>query len=158
MRSSLQHPPRGFTALELIFSIALMAMLFALTLMPFRAYREAQTLNSAALEIASLLADARSASIASKESSQYGVHFEPARVVYFKGASFAEPSSYNKELVLSSLITIASTTLSGGGDDIVFDQLTGATSNAGTVIIRAASDASKQKTITVTATGAISND
>ena len=158
MTSSPLYRSRGFTALELIFSIALLAVLFALALAPFRAFREAQTLNAAALEIASLLADARSASIASRESSQYGVHFEPARVVYFKGASFAEPSSYNKELLLSSLIAVASTTLAGGVDDIVFDQLTGATSNAGTVVIQATGNPSRQKTITVTATGAISHD
>lgn len=152
------YPGAGFTALELLIVIAVMLLLFALATVPFASFREAQVLNAAASELTALLSEARSAAVASKESSEYGVHFESMRGVYFKGTSFSEPSSYNKEMVLDRAIEISAVSLAGGGSDVVFEMLTGETAQYGTVTLRSKANASKQKIITVGRTGAASHD
>lgn len=150
---------RGFTMLELLMVFAISFVLFAAVSVPFSSYRESQVLNASAEEIASLLNEARASSIASRESSQYGVHFEATRAVLFKGATWSgAPASYNKEFLFDGIVTIASTTLSGGGSDIVFEPLTGETLNYGTVTLQSKRDASKQKTVTVLLTGATSRN
>jgi Tfp pilus assembly protein FimT len=149
---------RGFTALELILVLAVVFLLFAAVAVPFSSYRESQVLNASAEEITSLLNEARASSIASRESSQYGVHFEAARAVFFKGTAWSEPSSYNKEFMIDAAISIASTTLNGGGADIVFEGLTGETASFGTITLQSKRTPSKQKTVTVLQTGAASHD
>lgn len=150
---------KGFTMLELLIVLAVVFTLFAAVTVPFSSYRETQALNAAAEEIASLLNEARASSVASRESSQYGVHFEAARAVLFKGTTWsAAPAAYNKEFILDSALTIASTTLADGGNDIVFEPLTGETLQYGTVTLRSKRDASKQKTVTILRTGVTSRD
>ncbi|MEK7558366.1 MAG: prepilin-type N-terminal cleavage/methylation domain-containing protein [Patescibacteria group bacterium] len=144
---------RGVTAVELLLVLSVLAIIFTIAISPFSSFRDTQSLNSAAIQIVSLLNEARSATVASKESSQYGVHFEIGRAVYFKGTMFSEPSSYNKEIILDASIEVSVITLEGGGNDVVFEQLTGETSNYGSITLEAKGSAGRQKKITVFRTG-----
>lgn len=144
---------RGITALELLVVFAVLAIIFTVVLKPFSAFRNVQAINSASIQVVSLLNEARSSTVASKESSQYGVHIESGRVVYFKGASFSEPSSYNKEIKIDSSVKISGISLAGGGSDVVFQQLTGDTLNYGTISIEANSNSALKRIITITSTG-----
>ncbi|MEK7581808.1 MAG: prepilin-type N-terminal cleavage/methylation domain-containing protein [Patescibacteria group bacterium] len=147
---------RGVTAVELLIVLAILAIIFTIAISPFSSFRNVQSLNSASIQIVSLLNEARSATISSKESSQYGVHFETGRAVYFKGTTFSEPSSYNKEIILDGSIKISAINLQGSGSDVVFQQLTGETLYYGSIILEAKGDTNRQKRITVFETG-ISN-
>ncbi|MDP3958181.1 MAG: prepilin-type N-terminal cleavage/methylation domain-containing protein [bacterium] len=149
---------RGFTALELLIGLAVVLLLFALATVPFSSFREAQVLNAAASELTALLAEARSAAVASRDSSEYGVHFEESRTVYFKGTSFVEPSAFNKEMALDRAIEISSIALQGGGNDVVFEMLTGETNDYGAVTLRSKGNTARTKTITVARTGVASHD
>lgn len=139
--------------MEILLVLALLVLVFTAVVRPLASFRDIQALNSASIQIVSLLNDARIAAIASKESSVYGVHFESGRAVYFKGISFIEPSSYNKEIKLDGSIFISLITLEGGAVDAVFEQLTGETSSYGTVTLSAKSDSSLEKVITISQTG-----
>src|SRR5258708_2686684 len=140
---------KGLTAIELLLAVIILSIIFMVILGPFARFRDAQAVNSAVEQVNSLLNQARSATLSGKESSQYGVHLEAGRAVYFKGATFAEPSSYNKEITLDSIVNISSINLAGGGSDVVFDQLTGETPEYGSFVIRSKASTT-QKTVTVT--------
>ena len=132
---SLSSNRLGFTAVEILLVLAVLAIVFTVVMRPLSSFRDVQSLNSAALQVVSLLNEARTASIASKEPS------------------FSEPSSYNKEIRLDGSITISLIALQGGAVDAVFLQLTGETSSYGTITLSAKSDSSRQKVITISQTG-----
>lgn len=147
---------RGLTSIELLIVIAVLVLVTTAIYGPLRTFRDAEVVNSAVEQTISLLNEAKSASVSSKELSQYGVHFEAYRAVLFKGASFAEPSSYNKELRFDAALT-ASTSLSGGASDIVFAIYNGEPSAWGSVTV-STKDGSKQSIISISRTGVISRN
>jgi len=149
---------RGITLVEILIVISILAFLAAAASVPFSSFRAAQALNSSAADLVSLLKDARSAAVSSKDSSQYGVHFETARAVYFKGSVWSEPSSTNREISLDSTVSASLISLAGGGSDVIFEQLTGETSQYGTIEVSLKSNPSKKKTITILRTGVVSHN
>ncbi|MEK7069530.1 MAG: hypothetical protein AAB962_00560, partial [Patescibacteria group bacterium] len=78
---------------------------------------------------------------------------EAGRVVLFKGDIFTEPNSSNTETPLPHLVEIGNISLNGGGSNIVFQKLTGKTSNHGSLRVRLNSDNNKYKTISVKPAG-----
>lgn len=147
---------KGITALELLMVVAIMAILAAIVVSPFAQFRNSKVLDTAGENALSILTKARGNTLSSKNSYQYGVHFESSQVVLFRGATYS-PSDVNNEIVvLDSALEISSISLTGAGSDVLFDRLTGKTSQDGTIIIRIKSDISKTRTITVNATGVVS--
>jgi len=147
---------RGATFIELMIAVAIIVILSAIVANPLAKYRKDQLQKTAVEDVTALLNEARSRTLLSDGSSQYGVHVESSRVVLFKGASFSEPSSNNTQITLNSALSIASINFIGNGADVVFDRLTGATSESGSFRLGLASDSSTQKVITITKTGIVS--
>ncbi len=115
----------------------------------FSPLRNNQELTNTVQETINLLNSARSKTLSSEGSSQYGVHFESSRIILFKGASFSESSPDNNVVALSSLVEISVINLNGGGNNLVFQRLTGKTNNYGTITLRIKSDVSKTKIIDI---------
>lgn len=149
-------PKQGFTVLELLMSIAIMAILAAVIITPFAKFRNSKVLDTGAENALSLLSKARGNTLSSKNAYQYGVHFESSQLVLFRGATYSSSDANNETTLLDGALEIPTITLTGGGSEVLFDRLTGKTSNDGTVIIRVKSDTSKTKTITINATGVAS--
>jgi len=149
---------QGVTALELLMVVAIMAILAAIVISPFAQFRNSKVLDTAGENALSILARARGNTLSSKNSYQYGVHFESAQMVLFRGAIYNSLDANNEAVALDGALEIYPTppSLTGGGSDVIFDRLTGKTSQDGTVVIRVKSDTSKTRTITVNATGVVS--
>jgi Tfp pilus assembly protein FimT len=147
---------KGFSAVELLIIIAAILILTLIITGAFSKFRDTQALNGAVEEVVALINEARSKTLSSANFSQHGAHFETNRVVLFQGAIFSPSDSNNKELKFPDFVEIFSITLNGGGADMVFQKLTGKTSQYGTIILRAKKDTAKTKTITVESTGIIS--
>ena len=143
----------GVTALELLIILAILIILSAVILMPFGEFRDTNVLDAAADDIVSLLSEARRDTLLSRGASQYGVHFETNRMVYFKGTSFTEPDANNKEVAFDSRVRLSDISLAGSGADVVFERLTGKTANGGTVTLEITNDSSRQIVITIEPTG-----
>lgn len=148
---------KGITALELLMVVAIMAVLAAIVVSPFAQFRNSKVLDTAGENALSILTKARGNTLSSKNSYQYGVHFESSQMVLFRGATY-NPSDTNNEIVaLDNALEISSINLAGGtSDDVIFDRLTGKTSQDGEIVIRVKSDTSKTRTITINATGVAS--
>lgn len=149
---------RGISVIEILIVIAVIGILVAIVVPNLTRFRNEQALKNTSADIISLLNEARSNTISSVNSSQYGVYFESGRAVLFVGSTFTEPNSTNKELSFSSAVTIQSSggiSLNGGGSTVVFSRISGDTSNYGTITIQLVSDSSRQKIITIGQTGLV---
>src|SRR3989338_95743 len=76
----------GFTLAEILVVVAGFAFFTAITSSAFFFFYRGALLNEAVRQTFSLLQEARSNALSSKDFSQYGVHFEEQKVVLFKGA------------------------------------------------------------------------
>lgn len=141
--------------MEIIISLTIFLILAIIVVSSFSSFRNNQELTNAVQETINLLNLARSKTLSSEGSSQYGVHFESSRIVLFKGVSFSESNPDNNVAVFSSLIEISAINLNGGGNNLVFQRLTGKTDNYGTITLRIKSDVSKTKIIDIKNTGIV---
>jgi prepilin-type N-terminal cleavage/methylation domain-containing protein len=146
---------KGFTILEIIISLTIFLILAIIVVSSFSSFRNNQELTNAVQETINLLNLARSKTLSSEGSSQYGVHFESSRIVLFKGVSFSESNPDNNVAVFSSLIEISAINLNGEGNNLVFQRLTGKTDNYGTITLGIKSDVSKTKIIDIKNTGIV---
>ena len=95
-------------------------------------FKETQELNQSIEEALGFLKEARVKTLASEEAQQYGVHFEEGRFILFGGASY-NPASTTSSFFMPSSIRISNINLAGGGSDVVFERLTGKTTQPGVI-------------------------
>ena len=143
----------GFTLLEIVIALSILFILISIVVSPFSSFRNRSLLNIEVENITTLINDARSKTLSSFQDSEYGIHFETNRVVFFKGTSFTEPEADNVEIVFNSAISISDISLTGGGNDIIFNRLTGKTDEDGTITVSLTSDSSTNNVIHIYATG-----
>jgi Tfp pilus assembly protein FimT len=146
---------KGFSVIEILFVLAIMIILAAIVLPSFKKMRENQVLKSTTSEVISVIDKARSQSVSSIDSSEYGVHFQTDKVVLFKGITYSSSDASNENIILTTPATISVISLTGGAVDVYFDRLSGAPSKSGTITI---SVSSLSKTITISATGTASTN
>lgn len=145
----------GITLIEILVVIAISAILSVGSMAAYSNYNKKKSFELSIQNVGSLIEEARFITLASKDSSVYGVHFESGRAVLFKGATFSEPSSDNKEYTLPNIVEISVIDLNGGGNNVVFDRLTGETSQYGTTTISLVNDVTTTSDIVVRQTGIV---
>ena len=151
----IKNKKLGFSLVEMIVSIAIGAILVATVVVSFSSFRNNKIVDISADQILSVINEARVKAVSSEDYSRFGVRLEAGRVVFFKGDIFTEPNSSNIETPLSLLVEISDISLNGGGADIVFQKLTGKTSNYGSLRVRLKSDNNKYKIISVKPTSIV---
>lgn len=149
---------KGFSFIEIVITLAVLGIILILTMTGFSSFYKDQILNGAINQTISLANEARSKTMSSKGASQYGIHVEPSRIVFFKGTEFVESSADNKEFILPASVEIFNISLNSGGSDLVFQRLTGETDNYGTISFRLNGGASKTKIITIESSGIVNID
>ena len=148
----------GFTLFEVILVIAIIGIISSITFLSFSNFHSGQALPNTVDEVTALFDEARSSTLAGKGGIQYGVHLQSDRAILFAGTTYSSTSTSNKIILTDSLITIASTTLQGGGSDVLFNRLTGETGQYGTFIVKNTSTSVGQKTVTISKTGSVSSN
>lgn len=146
----------AFSVVEIIIIIAVGLILFTVTTSAFNGMRNRQALNATVEEISSVIQNSQAKTLASKKSQNYGVRFETNRLVAFEGSTFTEPNATNKYTEFSNLAEISVISLNGGGQNMVFERLTGETNQYGTITVRMKNNTSDSKTITIEKTGSVS--
>ena len=145
----------GLTLIEVLIVIAISAFLTIGSLAVYSNFNKGKAFDAGIQGVVNLLKDAKSSTLASKDATVYGVHFETSRAVFFKGSTFSEPDPFNRVYTMPADIELSSIVINGGGSDIVFDRLTGETEQFGTTTISRISDPSVTKDIVIGATGVV---
>lgn len=147
---------KGITTFELLIVFAILGVILAITIPQFSKIRELQVVKSAVQEVLSSVDRARSDSLSSLDSSEYGVHLESDKIIIFKGIVFSEGAADNEIISITSPATISNVTLGGvsaSSGDFYFNRLSGSPSATGTITI---SSPNYSKIITILATGVAS--
>ncbi len=144
---------RGFTLLEVIIVIVILAIISGILLQSFQTFNRSQALSRDAENIIAQLELARSNTLAAKNGSQYGVHVTSTSTTLFAGATYVSNAATNQVFVLNNANT-ASYSLTGGGADILFNRLIGDTDQNGTITLTSTATG-RTLTVTIYKTGLI---
>ncbi|MEK7107809.1 MAG: prepilin-type N-terminal cleavage/methylation domain-containing protein [Patescibacteria group bacterium] len=146
---------KGATLVEMLVVLAIAAVLFVLVYEVFVNYNRGQALEKSAAAVVAVLSEARGKTLAGRGAAQYGVHFAADSVTFFTGAVYNSSDPNNKIEHLNSLAEIGGINLNGGGNDTIFNKLTGATSQYGTIVVRNKNNPAQIMTVTIYQTGLI---
>lgn len=144
----------GFTLLEISISIAILALIGALSLVSFTNSRNVRDLTTSGQNALSILRLAQSKALAGEDNSTWGVHLETAQFVLFRGTTYAG-ATYTKPYVLPSSVEIVNINLAGGGQDIVLKRINGGTDQTGNFDVRVKNSTTKLFSITVDGSGKV---
>lgn len=146
------------TIIEVLVVVAVLGIIFSIVIPQFSKMRENQVLKSGVVDVLSSINKARSQTLASLSSSEYGVHFQTDKVIIFKGTAFSDSDMSNETINLTAPANISNVTINGASGvsgNIYFNRLSGTSSNTGINTITI-STTSYSKIITIWATGATS--
>ena len=149
---------KGFTILEILVAISILALAVTIVAFSFSKLNSSQALDKSATLVTSILDEARSLTLSSKGDSQYGVYLEASQVVLFTGDTYSPSDITNVVTNLNPLVELRDITLSGGGTSVVFKRLTGNTAETGTVEIFLKASTTIFRTITISGTGIVELD
>ena len=149
---------KGITIIEVLIVIFVICLLIAITLPQFSKIRENQVFKGAVQDTISAIEKAKSKTMASVDSSEYGVQFESDQVIIFKGTTFSAGDPDNEIISIISPASITNVTLggvSGASGNLYFNRLSGTPSKTGTITITAGSNS---KLVTIGAAGSVSSN
>ena len=144
----------GFTIIELLVVVATSAVLLAISAGVFLTINKRGDVDSEARKLKSVLNLARNQTVASEGSQSFGVHIDDSlnEYILFPGSSFDSIHPDNETFTLPSQISISSVELNGGGNDVIFNRLTGSTVQYGHIILESLE---KPTTICLSESGSI---
>ena len=146
---------KGISIVEVTVVIAILGIILAVAIPGFSKIKKAQILKTSTQDVFSVLNKARSETLASLDSSNYGVHFQSDKVVLFKGTSYSANDANNENINIMSPAALSVSP--GGNTNVYFSKLTGTPNPAGTTTVTVSiSSANLSKIITILGTGAIS--
>lgn len=146
---------KAFTLIETLIAIAVLAILAAIMAGGLSSFQQSGELARAADMIAGTLRDARGRTLASKNNARYGIHFDSDKAVLFAGTVYTAGTPSNEAAILPSRIEISAIALGGGGDDVVFQRLSGEAMATGTITLRVKQESSKTREVQIYQSGVV---
>lgn len=156
--------PQGFTLIELIISVTILAIFFGLSFASLSAMQQTSLVRGSGDTVASAISAAALRARSGAQGTAWGVYLDydtttrvPVKAVVFSGASYAARDvASDIEYPLGAAPVITSASLQGAGvssgndHEVVFAPLTGSTSQYGTIVLTSQNHVS---TITISALG-----
>jgi len=145
---------RGFTLVELIVILAIIALLVLIVTSSFKNLYTYQVFDKAVLSVYSQIENARTNTINSKNISQYGIHVTSTSTTLFQGETYTPGVSTNIVNNLPKNVTISTISIAGGGSNFYFNLLSGEP-NATATLVFSQSGSTSTKSIYVYGSGLI---
>ena len=143
---------RGFTALEIVIVVSILSLLGSLSLVSFLNARRVQDLVTAGNDLVVVLRLAQQKAASGEGGSAWGVRLEQGQYVMFQGTSYAVAAT-TTVYALPPRVEIADIALWGGGQEVIFSGVEGATLQQGTLVVRVRESAAQAFAITVDSSG-----
>jgi prepilin-type N-terminal cleavage/methylation domain-containing protein len=142
----------GFSFVEITIVLAIITILSTIVVFSFSSAGSKQSLEKTTISVISILNEAKSMAVSSKDFSDYGVRISENELVSFKGNYGNE----NKIYSIPNLVTISDISISGvTNNDIIFKKVSGSTNATGTITISIANDLSDYYIIKISKTGLV---
>jgi len=153
----LSAKDEGFTLIEFIIVIGISTILVGMSFGVFTTFSKRSNVDVEARNIESVLNLSRNRTLASDGEQVYGVHLDSSAGEYilFPGSVYSASDPENENFKISSQVSISSIDIQGGGSDIVFSRLYGATSQYGSIILERQGDSSRTQAICIDPSGSI---
>jgi len=140
---------RGFTLLEVLLSVAILAMLGALSMPVYQSFLVRNDLSNTTAATVSTLRRAEQYASGSKSDSTWGVKIQADVVTLFKGSSFA-----SRDMSFDETVTLPDTiTASGSLTEVYFSKMTASPNTTGNVTLT--SSTNDTRTVTLNAEGLV---
>jgi len=123
----------GFTIIELLVVMAIMAIVVAFSVTAIQSYAQQQQLRAAEAELVSLFRETKQRTVAAESDTQFGLRLATSSITRFVGDTY-DPAAANNLQVLFSGVALTSS-FANGVDEIQFARLTGVPSATGTIMI-----------------------
>lgn len=146
---------KAFTVIELVIVVGAATILVAIAAGVYISFLKKSYVDINAREMQSVLNLARIQTLSSEEEQSFGVHIDDINNEYvlFEGNTYNSSNPNNKSFNLHTKVSIGSINIRGGGRDIVFERLTGETSNFGVITLVDTSNSALQLEICVHPSG-----
>ena len=151
---------RGFSYIEILITVGVLGIIFVGSIPIFKSFQKSSDLDIDTEKIVSKLRLAQKKTVSSVGESQWGVYLDaisiPGEVILFKGSSFATRESvYDETSKLLDTVQFDSINISDGGAEVVFERLTGMTSQTGSTTILLVSDINKTSSVFIDNSGQV---
>ncbi len=144
----------GFTFIEVVLVLGILLTVFALVLPVTRQFAVSASVHDEALALATDLRRAQASALAGIGDGPSGVRLDADPVntwANFQGATYVPGAPGVETHTIRGEVTLASVSLAGGGNEVVFTELRGTTAQAGAVTLHARGG--ETRTVTVNAHG-----
>lgn len=150
----------GLTIIELLTIVAILTILTSISIPLLRIFQKESDLTNTAEEIINVLRLTQNKTLASQETSQWGIYFSisisPQEYILFKGSDYSSRDpSYDLIHKVPEDIEIYEVDLAGGGTEVVFERVTGTTNYSGSISLRLKEDALKTRQVIVEQSGKV---
>lgn len=145
----------GFTAIEILIVVSIIGVIMMIIIPPFSNFRKTSLVKTETQDIVSFVNKARLSSMSSKNDLEYGVHFDSNAVVIYSTPVYAAGDSTNETRTLNSQLNFNSTLVEGGGNDVVFKKVTGATNKYATTTLKFVGNTATSTTLVIRPSGVI---
>lgn len=151
---------QGFTLIEIMVVVAIASVLVATSIGMFDQFSKNVSVANDMQEFYATIKLAQNKTLASDATSQYGVYLDavasPNTYTLFKGATYATRDATQDVVYSLSNRTEFFGISFAGGTQVVFDRVTGYTSQSGNVTIRQKTNTANNKTLYISSSGIVS--
>lgn len=147
---------KGFTIIELLIVLTIVAVLMGIASLPIIRFRREQALQNTTNMVFTVINEARAKTLAGSENTNYSVRLESDRAILFRGSTYQSSAVTNQIFLYESPVVLGTVAISGGGATITFDRLRGTTAHHGTLQLQLPDNTAR--TITVTTTGTVARN
>ena len=149
---------RGWTLLESMLVVGIIGIVMSIGFLSYGKFVTEARKDEFSEEIVSVLREAKKKTLARENGFAYGVHLEQNSFTLFRAPAYIENDPENELHSVPANFQIASISLAGGGDEVVFLPLNGETNTHGSFVIEHNTGLTTPVTIRIYETGVIDID